>query len=121
MALIWNEKDKVFDVVPGTCPSPSPDDDGSAKQCVQRGNCGCDEATKPENQEVKMEKLTTTQRELLELVATSPRGYVTKTEEGGKDMCALAMMRFVHDVYEMAGGGFSGHITQAGRAALAQQ
>lgn len=50
MALVWNEKEQVFDVVPGTCPSPCQGDDGSARQCVQRDNCGCDEAFKPENQ-----------------------------------------------------------------------
>lgn len=50
MALVWNEKEQVFDVVPGTCPSPTGTDDGSARACVKNGNCGCDEAAKPENQ-----------------------------------------------------------------------
>jgi len=63
-------------------------------------------------------EMTETQRELLELVGASPRGYVTKTEKGGKDMCALAMMGLVHDVYQMSSGGFSGHLTRAGRDLL---
>src|ERR1039458_5316789 len=46
MALIWNEAEQVFDVVPGTCPAPWPGDDGSAKRCVQCGHCGCDEIGK---------------------------------------------------------------------------
>lgn len=49
MALIWNEKEQVFDVVPKTCPMPWTGDDGSAKSCVRNGNCGCDESAKPEN------------------------------------------------------------------------
>jgi len=63
-------------------------------------------------------ELTQTQRELLELLAANPR-YRTKTEEGEKDMCALALMGYVHDVYEMAGGGFIGTISKVGRDALA--
>lgn len=49
MALIWNDKEQVFDVVPGTCPSPFCPADYYAKDCVRNGNCGCDEAGKPEN------------------------------------------------------------------------
>ncbi len=49
MALVWNEREQAFDVVPGTCPSPWPGDDGSARACVQNGNCGCDEFYKHEN------------------------------------------------------------------------
>lgn len=51
MATVWNEKEQTFDVVPGTCPREWPGDDGSAKQCVQRGHCGCDEQVNPENRE----------------------------------------------------------------------
>lgn len=64
--------------------------------------------------------LTQGEYDLLMLMEKSPRGYVTKTEEGARDMCGLAMRGFAHDVYEMPGGGFSGSITKAGRAALQQ-
>lgn len=29
------------------CPYPSPGDDGTIKQCVANGNCGCDEKLNP--------------------------------------------------------------------------
>jgi hypothetical protein len=29
------------------CPYPITGDDGTAKQCIERGHCGCDEAEKP--------------------------------------------------------------------------
>ena len=67
------------------------------------------------------QQLSPTQYELLELMAASPRGYRTKTAEGSKDMCELAMRGYAHDVYEMGSGGFIGSISQAGRDALAQK
>ena len=36
-------------IPPGHCPYPIDDDDGSARQCVARGHCGCDERLKETN------------------------------------------------------------------------
>lgn len=63
-------------------------------------------------------KTTPTQRQLLRLMEASPRGYVTKTAEGSKDMMALGMMGLAHDIYEMPSGGFMGVISAAGRDEL---
>jgi len=46
MSLAWSEKEQCFLVVPGTCPYPIHGDDGSAKDCVRKGHCGCDEREK---------------------------------------------------------------------------
>lgn len=36
----------VIKIPEGSCPHAFPEDDGTAKQCVERGHCGCDEKDK---------------------------------------------------------------------------
>ena len=43
MAIYWDEAAQCFQVPTGCCPYPIGDDDGTVKQCVERGHCGCSE------------------------------------------------------------------------------
>ena len=40
------EQRAKMSVKPTPCPYPITGDDGTAKQCIERGHCGCDEAEK---------------------------------------------------------------------------
>ena len=42
-------QDDVLEVKPGTCPYPV-HDDWSAKGCIKRGECGCDELDRANEQ-----------------------------------------------------------------------
>lgn len=63
-------------------------------------------------------QITQEQREFLELMEMSPRGYRTRTQQGSDDMQTLGLLGMACNIYELGDGRFTGCITQAGREVL---
>lgn len=41
-SLEWSEELQTFLVIPGMCPYPIDNDDGTEEDCIRNGHCGCD-------------------------------------------------------------------------------
>lgn len=51
MPIYWDDDGQYFAVPKGCCPYPIGDDDGTAKQCVERLHCGCSEREELQTEE----------------------------------------------------------------------